>query len=66
MQTTSSPPTCASCNSPLRTISYTMWGTKRFDPKSRDYVEDDSPGNGDIEFKCPNCSAKIDPEGIIF
>jgi hypothetical protein len=38
----------------------------RFDPEGNAYVNDDSPGNADIEYSCANCSAKVDPEGIIF
>ena len=60
------PPPCAGCNVPLKTISYTIWGTKRFNPKTKSYEEDDSPGNTDMEFTCPKCSAKVDPEGVIF
>lgn len=37
----------------------------RFDPERRAYVDDDSPGNADVEYSCPNCSAKIDPEEIL-
>jgi hypothetical protein len=62
----SSPPKCAGCQSPLTTINYTAWATMRFDPKQKSYFEDDSPGNADVELSCPNCSAKIDPEGILF
>ena len=50
----------------MNTISYTILGTKRFNAKTKSYEEDESPGNTDMEFTCPNCSAKIDPEGIIF
>lgn len=38
----------------------------RFDPERKAYIDDDSPGNADIEYSCPKCSAKIDPEGILF
>ena len=38
----------------------------RFHPEDNAYVNDDSPGNADIEYSCANCSAKVDPEGIIF
>jgi len=60
------PPACPDCGKPMPTISYTIWGTKRFDPRTSCYREDDSPGNSDMEFRCPNCSATIVPEGIIF
>ena len=60
------PPNCAGCKAPLKSISYTIWGTKRFDPKTNSYIEDESMGNTDMEFTCPNCSTKVDPEGIIF
>jgi len=59
-------PSCTSCGQILNTISYTIWGTKRFNPKTKNYEEDESLGNTDMEFKCPSCSAKIDPEGVIF
>lgn len=29
------------------------------------YEEDDSPGNTDMEFSCPKCSAELDAEAII-
>jgi predicted RNA-binding Zn-ribbon protein involved in translation (DUF1610 family) len=60
------PPTCTDCGQKLNTISYMMWGTKRFDSKTNSYTENESLGNTDMEFTCPNCSAKIDPEGVIF
>lgn len=60
------PSLCPDCGKPMLTITYTIWGTKRFDPQTSSYREDDSPGNTDMEFTCPNCSARIDPEGIIF
>jgi transcription elongation factor Elf1 len=59
------PLTCPSCNEVLKTVSYQIWGTKRFDAKTGDYKEDDSPGNMDMEFSCPKCSAKLDAEAII-
>lgn len=60
------PPACSSCDATLKMVSYTIWGTKRFDSTTNSYQEDDSPGNTDMEFTCPSCSAKIDPEAIIF
>ena len=62
----SSPPKCNGCNQPLTTINSTCWVTMRFHPEENAYVNDDSPGNADIEYSCANCSAKVDPEGIIF
>jgi hypothetical protein len=59
------PLTCTGCSAVLKTVSYTLWGTKRFDTKTGDYEEDDSPGNTDLEFSCPNCSAELDAEAII-
>ena len=59
------PLTCTGCNAVLKVITYQMWGTKRWDAKTRDYEEDDSPGNTDMEFSCPNCSAELDAEAII-
>jgi hypothetical protein len=57
--------TCTGCNTVLKTVTYTMWGTKRWDAKAGFYEEDDSPGNTDIEFSCPKCSAELDAEAII-
>jgi hypothetical protein len=59
------PLTCIGCDTLLKTVDYKIWGTKRFDPKTGSYEEDDSLGNTDMEFSCPNCSAKLDPEAII-
>lgn len=59
------PLTCTGCDALLKTVDYKIWGTKRFDPKTGSYKEDDSLGNTDMEFSCPNCSAKLDPEAII-
>ncbi|HET9182885.1 MAG TPA: hypothetical protein VFP59_12180 [Candidatus Angelobacter sp.] len=64
-QASADPPRCPGCNSPLNAIDYRGWGTMRFDPERRAYVDDDSPGNADVEYSCPNCSAKIDPEEIL-
>ena len=60
------PAVCPACESVLNSINYTMWGTKKFDLISRAYVEDESLGSSDLEFSCPNCSVKLDPEGVIF
>jgi hypothetical protein len=49
----------------LKVVTYQMWGTKRFNAETGDYDEDDSPGNTDLEFSCPKCSAKLDAEAII-
>jgi len=59
------PLTCPGCNVVLQTVSYQIWGTKKFDAKTGDYEEDDSPGNTDMEFSCPKCSAELDAEAII-
>lgn len=59
------PLTCTDCNAVLKTVSYQIWGTKWFNPESGSYEEDDSLGNSDMEFCCPNCSAKLDAEAII-
>lgn len=60
-----SPLTCTGCDALLKIVYYKIWGTKRFDPKTGSYKEDDSLGNTDMEFSCPNCSARLDPEAII-
>lgn len=62
----SSMPHCPDCGALLKAISYTSWGTMRFDASRKLYVGDDSPGNADIEYSCGNYSAKLDPEGILF
>lgn len=59
------PLTCTDCNAVLKVITYQIWGTKRWDAKTGDYEEDDSPGNTDMEFSCPKCSAELDAEAII-
>ena len=59
------PLVCPDCGSTLKTIDYQIWGTQRFNPERGRYVEDDSLGNTDMEFRCPNCSAKLDPDAII-
>jgi hypothetical protein len=59
-------PACLSCGIILKSVSYTIWGTKKFDPDSGSYLEDESLGNSDMEVSCPNCSTKLDAEGILF
>jgi hypothetical protein len=56
---------CLDCNAILQTVSYQIWGTKRYDAKTGSYEEDESLGNTDMQFSCPNCSAKLDPEPIL-
>jgi DNA-directed RNA polymerase subunit RPC12/RpoP len=65
-EATRSIPQCPDCGALLRAISYTTWGTMRFDANRKLYIEDDSPGNADIEYSCTKCSSKLDPEGILF
>ena len=57
---------CSACHTILEKIDYKIWGTKIFDPSSGSYLEDESLGSSDIEYTCPNCSAKLDPEGLIY
>jgi hypothetical protein len=59
-------PECSECHLELGKIDYKTWGTKLFDPLTGSYLEDESLGASDIEFSCPNCTAKLDPEGLIF
>ena len=40
-------------------------GAQTMDAKAGFCEEDDSPGNTDIEFSCPKCSAELDAEAII-
>src|SRR5689334_6271536 len=44
------PITCESCGESLTTIDYKVWGTKRFNPTTGNYDEDDTMGNADVEF----------------
>ena len=57
---------CPACGATLNNIDYKMWGSKRFDQDTGSYLEDETLGNSDMEFMCPTCSAKLDPDGTIF
>ena len=57
---------CPACGATLNNIDYKMWGSKRFDQDTGSYFEDETLGISDMEFTCPTCSAKLDPEGVIF
>lgn len=57
---------CSACHTVLKKIDYKIWGTKIFDPLSGSYLEDESLGSSDIEYTCPNCSAKLDLEGVVY
>lgn len=57
---------CPSCGAKLATLDYKIWGTKRYVPATGFYEEDDGLGKTDIEFSCPHCSVKLDPEGLVF
>ncbi len=57
---------CPECGAILQEIDYKTWGRYRFDPISGSYQEDESLGHSDIEFSCPKCDAKLDPEGLLF
>jgi hypothetical protein len=56
---------CPDCQVALEKISYTIWGTKKFDPITGTYLEDESWGSSDMELLCRNCSAKLEPDGLI-
>ncbi len=58
-------PACPDCGAPLEKVDYTIWGTKRWDGERGRFEEDESPGETDMEFRCPKCSAKIEPEAVI-
>lgn len=58
--------TCPSCAAKLITIDYKIWGTKSYVPATGLYEEDEGLGKTDMEFSCPNCSAKLDPDGLVF
>ena len=62
---TKKPLRCTECKAALKKIDYQIWGTKRFNARTGNYDEDDSPGNTDMEFTCPKCSVKLDSEAII-
>ena len=57
---------CPECGALLNEVDYKSWGTYKFDPQSGSYSEDQSLGKSDIEFSCPKCEAKLDPEGLLF
>jgi len=61
----SHPVNCQACGSTLKTVDYTIWGTKKYDLETNSYIEDETLGNSDMEFRCPTCSGKLDPEDII-
>lgn len=56
---------CPGCRKELLTIDYKMWGTKRFDSKIGSYEEDEGLGMCDLEFTCPHCEAKLDPDNVL-
>ena len=56
---------CPDCSKKLETIDYKMWGTKRFDPKTGSYEEDERLGNCDLIFTCPHCEAELDPDKVL-
>jgi len=60
------PLTCETCGESLTTIDYKVWGSKRFNPMTGNYDEDDTMGNADMEFSCPKCSAKLEPVEAMF
>jgi len=57
---------CSSCHTALKKIDYKIWGTKVFDPSTGSYLEDEALGSSDIEYTCPDCTAKLDPEGLVY
>gem|GEM_PF-5521538 len=59
------PISCPDCNTVLNTVSYQIWGTKRFDERTGGYKEDESLGSTDMVFTCPNCSTKLEPESVL-
>jgi hypothetical protein len=63
---TRKPLKCEDCGAVLKKVNYTMWGTKKFDPTRGNYVEDESLGESDLEFTCPSCSAKLEPDEKLF
>ena len=46
----------------LEKIDYQIWGTKKFNPETGNYDEDENLGSSDMQFSCPRCSVKLDPE----
>jgi hypothetical protein len=41
-------------------------GAKKFNRETGDYDEDESLENTDMQFSCPRCSVKLDPELLGF
>jgi DNA-directed RNA polymerase subunit RPC12/RpoP len=60
------PISCPDCNHVLKKVNYQIWGTKRFAEKSGQYEEDESLGETDMVFTCPNCSVKLEPDVLGF
>ena len=56
---------CPDCQKELQKIDYKMWGTRRFDPETGQYEEDESPGNCDLIYTCPHCQAEVDPDLVL-
>lgn len=56
---------CPQCSEQLQTIDYKMWGTKRFDPQTGTYEEDEGLGKCDLVFTCPHCEAELDPDLVL-
>lgn len=56
---------CPECREELQTIDYKMWGTKRFNPATGSYEEDERPGSCDLVFTCPHCEAELDPDVVL-
>jgi rubredoxin len=56
---------CPECQKELKKVDYKMWGTKRFNPATGRYEEDESPGNCDLVFTCPHCEAELDADVVL-
>lgn len=53
---------CSECKAALEKIDYQIWGTKKFNSETGSYDEDENLGSSDMQFSCPRCSVKLDPE----
>lgn len=56
---------CSECKAALEKIDYQIWGTKKFNPETGNYDEDQNLGSSDMQFSCPRCSVKLDPELVL-
>lgn len=56
---------CAECNAILLTINYEIWGIKKFNSETCNYIDDKTWGSTEMHLSCPVCSATLDPDPAI-